>query len=292
MSVGAGSLYRSYLKFTVSQDSENQTLLSPSQFATLDLYQIDALRDADDPFVTNNDMQGATLHFPSHVFWSKELSTGAYAVWGRRAANHHEEETVLRMLEAQRKEREEYKQLVNERRWQRDCERKMREDQLKSSAARSTQRANTRRASEAPAPGQPPATGRIASIVHRILRREGSETLSEAQTASLVNRGLRRLGMRALAVGSVALVSAVAYLNLLQGRTPEGEDSSLGLGILASPPYQAAQVGGRAMANVTDRVFAAHEAKPKPKPARMGTTWADPTTAPKDCDPDAHHAAH
>ena len=35
-----GALFRSYLKFTVSQDSQNQSFLSPSQFARLDLYQI------------------------------------------------------------------------------------------------------------------------------------------------------------------------------------------------------------------------------------------------------------
>ena len=69
-----GALRRSYLKFSVSQDWQNQSILTASQFAKLDLYQIDALRDDyEDPFGTKKEMQGATRHFPCHVFWSKML---------------------------------------------------------------------------------------------------------------------------------------------------------------------------------------------------------------------------
>ena len=66
-------------------------------------------------------MQGATRHFPCHVFWSTDLGGLGYAVWGRPTANQHEQEAVLRMLEAQRKEREEYARLVQEHKWQEEC---------------------------------------------------------------------------------------------------------------------------------------------------------------------------
>ena len=264
------ALYRSYLKFTVSQDPHNQSFLSRSQFAQLDLYQTDALRDNDDPLGLSREMQGATRHFPCHVFWSKELGSGKYAVWGRSTVGQHEQEAVIHMLEAQRQERQEYAQLVNARKWQRECERKVREGQLASSAFRAEQRARTRRASDVPnvdpsaeeAPA--PATGRIASIVHRIVRRESDARLTEAQAASEVNRGLRRLGMKALAVGSLALVSAVTYLQLLQTQPEEAGEA---FGILATPPDLAAHAGASS-SSVTDRVFAAHEARLARKPVR------------------------
>ena len=99
------ALYRSYLKFTVSQDSENQSFLSRTEFAQLDLYQIEALRDNDDPLGLSKEMQGASRHFPCHVFWCKELASGKYAVWGRPTVGLHEQEAVIRMLQAQREER-------------------------------------------------------------------------------------------------------------------------------------------------------------------------------------------
>ena len=133
--VGAGVLHRSYLKFTVSQDSQNQSFLTPSQFAKLDLYQVDALRDDDDPLALRKEMQGATRHFPCHVFWSRDLGKRGYAVWGRPTVGQHEQEAVIAMLEAQREERVEYARMLNERKWQQECERKVRAYQLESSAA-------------------------------------------------------------------------------------------------------------------------------------------------------------
>jgi hypothetical protein len=246
-----GVLHRSYLKFTVSQDSENQSFLTPSQFAKLDLYQVDALRDDDDPLALRKEMQGATRHFPCHVFWSRDLGKRGYAVWGRPTVGQHEQEAVLAMLEAQREERTEYARMINERKWKQECERKMRAYQLESSAERAAERARSRRVSEAIAPEPPPVpvrearsppTRRIASIVHRIARRGGSETLTTGEAQTLVNRGLKRLGLKALALGSFALVSAVAYMQLLQAeQAQEPHEPAIidGVGILQSPELAA-----------------------------------------------------
>lgn len=243
----AGALHRSYLKFTVSQDPHNQSFLTPSQFAKLDLYQIDALRDNDDPLALKKEMQGATRHFPCHVFWSRDLGKRGYAVWGRLTVGQREQEAVIAMLETQREERVEYARIVNERKWQKECERKMRTHQLESSAQRAAERARSRRLSETTAPEQPPETTRetareahstptrrIASIVHRIARRYGSETLTTSEAQALVNRGLARLGLKALVIGSFALMSAVAYMHLLQTAPADAEDPPFG--ILPSPP--------------------------------------------------------
>lgn len=246
-----GVLHRSYLKFTVSQDSQNQSFLTPSQFAKLDLYQVDALRDDDDPLALRKEMQGATRHFPCHVFWSRDLGKRGYAVWGRPTVGQHEQEAVIAMLETQREERAEYARMVNERKWQQECERKMRAYQLESSAERAAERARSRRVSEAIAPepslepvreARSPPTRRIASIVHRIVRREGSETLTTGEAQALVNRGLKRLGLGALALGSFALVSAVAYIQLLQAeQAQEVQEPSIidGVGILQAPELSA-----------------------------------------------------
>ena len=59
------------------------------------------------------------------------------------------------MLEAQREERAEYARLVNERKWQQECERKMREYQLGLSASRAEERARSRARSEASPDGRP-----------------------------------------------------------------------------------------------------------------------------------------
>jgi len=255
------ALYRSYLKFTVSQDPENQSFLSRIEFAQLDLYQIEALRDDEDPLGLSKEMQGASRHFPCHVFWSKELASGKYAVWGRPTVGLHEQEAVIRMLQAQRQERQEYISLLNQRKWQEECERRMREQELALSARRAEARASARRASEAPAP-DPAIAGRVASIVHRIHRSEGDAPLTPRQAAGRINRGLKRLGMEALAAGTFALVSAVAYLSSLQQEDAQsGLPSLLGrLGILPEPPHLAARAGGggAASTSVTDRVFAAH----------------------------------
>ena len=213
------ALFRSYLKFTVSQDPENQSFLSPAHFAQLDLYQIEALRDDEDPLGLSKEMQGASRHFPCHVFWSRELASGKYAVWGRPTDGQHEQEAVLRMLEAQRQERQEYASLLNQRKWQEECERRMREQALRSSAARAERRADDRRALDRRARRvhwDPAIAGRVASIVHRIHRSEGDAPLTPSQAAGRINRGLKRLGMEALAAGTFALVSAVAYLSSLQ----------------------------------------------------------------------------
>lgn len=256
------ALFRSYLKFTVSQDSQNQSFLNRKEFAQLDLYQVEALRDDDDPLGLSKEMQGASRHFPCHVFWSKELASGKYAVWGRPTVGLHEQETVIRMLQAQREERQEYITLLNQQKWQEECERRMREQELASSARRAEARASARRASEAPAP-DPVVAGRVASIVHRIHRSEGDAPLTPRQAAARINRGLKRLGMEALAAGTFALVSAVAYLSSLQQEeavAPPTWGSSgfmhAGGGIL--PSIQAARADGAASTSVTDRVFAAH----------------------------------
>ncbi len=247
----AGVLHRSYLKFTVSQDSQNQSFLTSSQFAKLDLYQVDALRDDDDPLALRKEMQGATRHFPCHVFWSRDLGKRGYAVWGRPTVGQHEQEAVIAMLEAQRGERAEYARMINERKWQQECERKMRAYQLESSAERAAERARSRRVSEAVAPepplvpvreAHPPPTRRIASIVHRIVRREDSEALTASEAQTLVNRGLKRLGLKALALGSFALMSAVAYVQLLQAEQAQGAHEPAiidGVGILQTPELAA-----------------------------------------------------
>ena len=292
------ALRRSYFKFAVSQDSHNQSFLSPSQFAQLDLYQIDALRDDDDPLGVAREMQGATHHFPCHVFWSKELGSGNYAVWGRATVGQREQEAIVAMLEAQRREREEYRRRVSEQKWQRDCERKIQADRLERSAALAARRADARRAADAAAAAAAAAeplvesapVGRIASIVHRIVRREGDAPLSETRAASMVNHGLKRLGLKALAAGSVALVSAVMYLQWLQSQPSgvNGNDDALSMlqlppndaPIAPAPqgwgsggfPYMHAGGGGFPAARpilaariddpttrVTDRVFAAHD---------------------------------
>ena len=155
------------------------------------------------------------------------------------------------MLEAQREERAEYVRMLNERKWQQECERKVRAYQLESSAARAAERSRSRRVSEAVAPEPPlepvpearsPPTRRIASIVHRIVRREGSETLTTGEAQALINRGLKRLGLRALALGSFALVSAVAYMQLLQTeQAQEAQKPAIidGVGILQAPELAA-----------------------------------------------------
>ena len=188
-----GALHRSYLKFTVSQDSQNQSFLTPSQFAKLDLYQIDALRDDDDPLALNKEMQGATRHFPCHVFWSRYLGKRGYAVWGRPTVGQHEQEAVLAMLETQRQEREEYVRLKEERRWKLATEQKMREFKMAQSEQLAMTRSNARiqreaRASAAPEDPAPnrSQTRRIASIVHRIVRREGSEAITASEASSAV----------------------------------------------------------------------------------------------------------
>jgi len=268
-----GALRRSYLKFSVSQDWQNQSILSASQFAKLDLYQIDALRDDyEDPFGTKKEMQGATRHFPCHVFWSKMLEPNRYSIWGRRTVGEGEQEAVIAMLEAQRTEREEYLRLKEERRWTLATERKMREFKMAQSESLAMARSDARRASEAraqlaPAPTRS-QTRRIASIVNRIVRRGDSEDLTEEQAASLVNKGLKRLGIAALAVGSVALSSALVYFQWLR---EHGEESAGGAGteLLAPPEFPALAARVRnSTANVTDRVFAAHEARLARRPVR------------------------
>ena len=257
---GDGTLHRSYLKFTISQDSENQSFLSPSQFSKLDLYQIEALRDDDDPLALKKEMQGATRHFPCHVFWSRYLGARGYAVWGRRTVGQHEQEAVIAMVEAQRKERAEYQRNVQDSVWQQRCEQMMRERDLALSAERAMQRASARRAAEATndnPQSAPVPTARIASIVHRIHRRTGSETLTTNEAESLINRGLVRLGKEALALGSFALVSAVAYLfQLHQQQPPAPNDSPAllgGFGILESPELAAS---ADATMSATSAVFA------------------------------------
>ena len=123
---------RSYLKFTVSQDSQNQSFLSRSQFAKLDLYQIDALRDDnDDPLGLKKEMQGATRHFPCHVFWSKELGPSKYAVWGRRTVGAARAGGGDRDARgAARRSARSTLRLSQRAQWQRECERKVREFQL------------------------------------------------------------------------------------------------------------------------------------------------------------------
>jgi len=244
-----GALSRSYLPFSVSQDWQNQSILSASQFAKLDLYQIDALRDDDDPLALNREMQGATRHFPCHVFWSRDLGKRGYAVWGRPTVGQHEQEAVLAMLDAQRKEREEYVRLKEERRWRLATEQKMREFKMAKSESLAMARSETRRATEAraqPAPAPTRSqTRRIASIVHRIVRREGSEALTAGEAQTLINRGLKRLGIKALALGSFALMSAVAYMQLLQSEQAEQPQEAYepaiidGIGILQSPDLAA-----------------------------------------------------
>ena len=268
-----GALRRSYFKFSVSQDWQNQSILSASQFAKLDLYQIDALRDDyEDPFGTKKEMQGATRHFPCHVFWSKMLEPGKYSVWGRRTVGEGEQEAVIAMLEAQRSEREEYLRLKEERKWKLATERKMQEFKMAKSESLAVARSDARRASEAraqPAPAPTRSqTRRIANIVNRIVRRKDSEDLSEEQTASLVNRGLARLGIAALAVGSVALSSALVYFHWLQ-ENGEADGGGAGTELLAPPefPSLAARIDDPT-ARVTDRVFAAHEAGLARKPVR------------------------
>lgn len=286
----AGALRRSYFKFAVSQDWQNQSVLSASQFAKLDLYQIDALRDDnEDPFGTKKEMQGATRHFPCHVFWSKMLQPGKYSVWGRRTVGEGEQEAVIAMLETQRSEREEYLRLKEERRWKLATERKVQEFKMAKSESLAMARSDARRESEAraqPAPAPIPTrsqTRRVASVVNRIVRRTDSEDLTEEQTASLVNRGLARLGIAALAVGSVALSSALVYFQWLQ---EHGEESGDGAGTEAVAPLtwsgggfmhagggmfpttiRAARIDDPT-ASVTDRVFAAHEAQLARNPVR------------------------
>jgi len=288
------ALRRSYFKFALSQDPHNQSFLGPSQFAQLDLYQIDALRDDEDPLGIAREMQGATHHFPCHVFWSRELGSGKYAVWGRATVDQHEQETVIKMLETQRRERQEYRWIISEQKWQRECDRKIQADRLERSAALAARRADARRAADAAAAAAEPVVesapvGRFASIVHRIVRRAGDASLSETQAASMVNHGLKRLGLKALAAGSVALVSAVMYLEWLQSQ-PSGDGANDdALSALQLPPndapiapapqgwgsggfpYMHAGGGGFPAARpilaariddpttrVTDRVFAAH----------------------------------
>jgi hypothetical protein len=290
------ALRRSYFKFAVSQDPHNQSFLGPSQFAQLDLYQIDALRDDDDPLGIAREMQGATHHFPCHVFWSRELGSGKYAVWGRATVDQHEQEAVIKMLEAQRREREEYRRMAAEQKWQRACERKIQADRLERSAALAARRADARRAYDAAAAEaaeplvESAPVGRIASIVHRIVRRAGDASLSETQAASMVNHGLKRLGLKALAAGSIALVSAVMYLQQLQSQASGDGANDDALSALQLPPndapiapapqgwgsggfpYMHAGGGGFPAARpilaariddpttrVTDRVFAAHD---------------------------------
>ena len=270
----AGALRRSYFKFSVSQDWQNQSILNASQFSKLDLYQIDALRDdIEDPFGTKKEMQSATRHFPCHIFWSKMLEPDKYSIWGRRTVGQGEQEAVIAMLEGQRAEREEYLRLKEERKWKLATERKMQDFKMAKSESLAMARADARRASEAraqpaSAPPNRSQTRRIASIVNRIVRRNDSEDLTEEQTASLVNKGLKRLGIAALAVGSVALSSALVYFQWLQ---EHGEESGGGAGteLLAPPefPALAARVRGPT-ASVTDRVFAAHEARLARRPVR------------------------
>ena len=155
----------------------------------------------EDPFGTKKEMQGATRHFPCHVFWSKMLEPNKYSIWGRRTVGEGEQESVIAMLEAQRAEREEYVRLKEERRWKLATEQKMREFKMAKSEQLAAARSEVRRASEAraqpaPAPNRS-QTRRIASIVNRIARRNDSEDLTEEQTASLVNKGLKRLDRRA-----------------------------------------------------------------------------------------------
>ena len=268
--VVAGALRRSYLKFGVSQDWQNQSILSASQFAKLDLYQIDALRDDnEDPFGTKKEMQCATRHFPCHVFWSKMLEPNKYSIWGRHTVGEGEQEAVIAMLEAQRAEREEYLRLKEERRWKLATERKVREFTMAKSESLAMARSDARRANEArtqPAPTPDRSqTRRIASIVHRILRRKDSEEMSEERASSLLNRGLARLGIAALAAGGLALTSAMMYFQQLQ---ETGHDEEL----LAPPefPALAARIDNDPMASVTDRVFAMHLAKSKSQPVRTG----------------------
>ena len=116
----------------------------------------------------------------------------------------------------------------------------------------------------------PTVAGRVASIVHRIHRSEGDTPLSPSQAGQLINRGLRRLGMEALAAGTFALVSAVAYLSNLQQEDASSGPPTWGGGVLAHAadgmlpsPVLAASADGAGATSVTDRVFAAHARRKK-----------------------------
>jgi len=267
-------LHRSYLSFAVSKDPIHQSRLTISEFTSLDMYQVDALRDANDPLGSNKEMQGATRHFPCHVFWSKDLGDDGYDVWGRPTTTQQEEEAVIAMLAKQRKEREEFQSIVKAHKWQQECDRKCRDAELESSASRASQCASVRRASDAAqdrqrldplaaareeraregvrsGPGlNPVAPGRIANILHRIHRREGNRPLTTDEAETLINHGLGRLGRKALVLGGFALVSAVAYLQRLQEQPVEQEpDVSLlqRIGILESPFHLGASVNDTAV---------------------------------------------
>ena len=76
--------------------------------------------------------------------------------------------------------------------------------------------------------------------VHRIVRREGSEALTTGEAQTLINRGLKRLGLKALELGSFALISAVAYMQLIQaGQTGQEPAIIDGVGILQAPELAA-----------------------------------------------------
>lgn len=235
-------LYRNFLTFDVSLDEKNPSLLSPYEFYKLDLYEVEF--DPDVPGM----MQSATRYFPCHVFWSLRTKSDDYKVWGRPTQTQIEEESVIAMLEKQRMERLKYHLVVNERKWKEACDRQCRNQRLEISAEGATQRASTRRASEAIQDAKdfeavaleavaavraererererrfgnregldPVPPGRIATILHRIHRREGATNLTNERAEVLINRGLKRLGMEALAFGGFALVSAIAYLQRLQ----------------------------------------------------------------------------
>lgn len=264
-------LHRSFLNFAVSQDEKNPSLLSRWEFAKLDLYEVDFDQDA------SGVIQSATRYFPCHVFWNLRTTSGDYKVWGQPTQTPVEQESVIAMLEKQRVERLEYRLVVNERKWKEDCDRQCRNQRLEISAEGATQRASTRRASEEIQDAKrfeavalevvaaaradrerlfgnrgglnPVPSGRIATILHRIHRREGATELTEERAEVLINSNLKRLGMKALVLGGFALVSAVAYLQRLQEQPVEQPveqepDASLlqRIGILESPFHLGASV--------------------------------------------------
>ena len=81
----------------------------------------------------------------------------------------------------------------------------MREYQLASErASRAEARARAPRSEASPrAPTPGPIAARVASIVHRIHRREGDAPLTRARRRGWINRGLKRLGIEALAPGAL-----------------------------------------------------------------------------------------
>ena len=108
-----GALRRSYLQFSVSQDSAQPERSwarrsSPSSTCTRSTRCATTTTTRSR---SEKEMQGATRHFPCHVFWSQLTSSPSAGtpIWGRshgrRSASRRR---CIAMLEAQRAERAEY----------------------------------------------------------------------------------------------------------------------------------------------------------------------------------------